>query len=111
MAKMITKAAQRSPIFLYPPIWIPHNSNGPSRPAAILNTMAESIDVSSRSISEALQKPLHTHHQIRIRRLQTQMVVVAHQNPCVQPPSLRHARLEQTVQKAFTRSHGWLVTG
>jgi len=39
------------PDILYPPIWIPHNSSGPSRPPATWNTMAKSIDVSSRSIS------------------------------------------------------------
>ena len=43
-------------------------------------------------------------HHIRLRSLKTQMIVVGHQHPCVQPPTLGKTGFDQTVQETLTRS-------
>ncbi len=74
------------------------------RLVAPLKYMPAFLAKTIEAIREGALQPTHSLHQIRFRRFQAQVIVVAHQYPCMQPPAHPFACFLQTLQKAHPRS-------
>jgi len=61
------------------------------------------------TIGQGRLQPLHPFHQVPPGCFHAQMVMVAHQNPCMRLPALRLAAQIQAFKKAFTRTGGFKI--
>ena len=80
---------------------IPVQNNGV---VATLKDMPPFVTKSIKPIRKGRLEPTHPLHQIGLRRFHTQVVVIAHQDPRIQDPSLRLTSLPQTLYKTVPRS-------
>src|SRR5690625_1824735 len=54
-----------------------------------------------KSVRKRALQPLHSSHQIRLRRLERKVVVIAHEHIREKPPTATLSDLKQTLFKSF----------